>query len=253
MADGKAADRSNQRYRTRKDLIAAAARLMKEGRKPSLEEVAEAALVSRATAYRYFRNAEALLVEASFDLAVPDGETLFAGDPSVDPEERVDKAEAAMHRMVIENEAALRLMLASAIARVAEGSADEAVPLRQNRRTPLIEAALAPARDRLTRSSYARLCAALAMIFGPESMIVFRDVLRLDDETAREVKSWAVRALVRAALDEPRSESGGGPRKARGPGGRRRTEDAAEPGPSAAVERRSGPGSAAPPGRSSPD
>jgi AcrR family transcriptional regulator len=230
MASGKPPQRENQRYRTRKDLIAAAARLMKEGRKPSLDEVAETARVSRATAYRYFRNAEALLVEASFNLAVPDGEALFADDPSVDPEARVDKAEAAMHRMVIENEAALRLMLASALARTAEEPADEAVPLRQNRRTPLIEAALAPARDRLAKGSYARLRAALALIFGPEAMVVFRDVLRLDDATAREVKSWAVRALVRAALDESRSKSGsGGPRRASRPGSPMRTEDAAGP------------------------
>src|SRR4051812_37779245 len=171
MPDQKKPERANQRYRTRKDLIAAAARLMKEGRKPSLEEVAEAARVSRATAYRYFPNVEALLAEASVDLAVPDGEALFAGGPSVDPEERIDRAEAAMHRAVVENEAALRLILASALARGAAGGAAAgagAVPLRQNRRTPLIEAALAPARGRLTKDGYARLCAALALIFGPE-------------------------------------------------------------------------------------
>src|SRR5690242_20110483 len=81
-------DRGNQRLRTRKDLIAAAAHLMREGRKPSLEEVAEAALVSRATAYRYFPNVEALLAEASVDVVVPNGEALFAGDPSADPEDR---------------------------------------------------------------------------------------------------------------------------------------------------------------------
>ena len=224
-------ERGNQRYRTRKDLIAAAARLMSNGRKPSLEEVAEVALVSRATAYRYFPNIEALLVEASFDLAVPDGEALFADDPSVDPEERVDKAEAAMHRMVFENEAALRLMLASALARAAEGPADGAVPLRQNRRTPLIEAALAPARGRFRGGSYAKLRAALAMIFGPESMVVFRDVLRLDDEAAREVKGWAARALVRAALDESRSGGDGGPRKASRPSGPMQADDATKPAP----------------------
>ncbi|MDQ4061303.1 MAG: TetR family transcriptional regulator, partial [Pseudomonadota bacterium] len=100
--------------------------------------MAEAALVSRATAYRYFPNIEALLVEASVDIAVPDGEAVFADDASADPEERVDKAEAAMHRIVFENEVAIRLMLASAIARAAEGPGGEAVPLRQNRRTPLI-------------------------------------------------------------------------------------------------------------------
>lgn len=199
---GRASERTNQRYRTRKDLITAAARLMKEGRKPTLEEVAEAALVSRATAYRYFPSVEALLVEATVDIAVPDGDAVFEDDPSTDPVERIDRAEAAMHRVVFDNEAALRLMLASSIVRAAEGSAREGVPLRQNRRTPLIEAALAPARARIDKRTYARLRTALAMIFGPEAMVVARDVLQLDEKTARAAKSWAVRTLVHAALEE---------------------------------------------------
>jgi AcrR family transcriptional regulator len=207
MPAGKPLARANQRYRARKDLIAAAARLMKDGRKPNLEEVAEAALVSRATAYRYFPNIDALLGEALVDITVPDGETLFANDPSVDAEERIDRAEAAMHRAVFDNEAAIRLMLSAALARA--NAADNSLPLRQNRRTPLIESALAPARKRLKKNAYDRLVAALAMIFGSESMVVFRDVLRLDEKTARTVKSWAVRALVRAALDESRSNRSG--------------------------------------------
>jgi hypothetical protein len=36
-------------------------------------------------------------------------------------------------------------------------------------------------------------------------MIVFRDVLGVDPDTARTVKSWAVRALVRAALQDSTS------------------------------------------------
>ena len=205
MSKRKLPERTNQRYRTRKDLIDAAGRLMKNGHKPSLEEVAEAARVSRATAYRYFPNIEALLVEAPLDTAAPDWEALFAGDASSDPEERVDRAEAAMHRMVFDNEGAIRLMLSAAVVRAA-GEAGENVPYRQNRRTPLIEAALAPARGRFKKASYSRLRAALAMIFGSESMVVFRDVLRLDEKTARAVKSWAVRALVRAALEESRTK-----------------------------------------------
>jgi len=65
----------------------------------------------------------------------------------------------------------------------------------------LIEAALATSRHRFRDEDYQRLCGALAMIFGPESMLVFRDVLRIDEKTARQIKSWAVQALVRAALD----------------------------------------------------
>jgi hypothetical protein len=104
--------------------------------------------------------------------------------------------------MVYRNEAQLRVMLAASLERKAKGSATDGIPVRQNRRTPLIEAALAPARDRFTDAAYENLCAALALIFGVESMIVFGDVLALDEKTARKVKSWAARALVRAAMDE---------------------------------------------------
>ena len=58
----------------------AAARLMKQGRKPSLEEVAEEALVSRATAYRYFPSVEALLVEAAWMSPCRKPEELFGDD-----------------------------------------------------------------------------------------------------------------------------------------------------------------------------
>ena len=70
--------RANQRRRTRKDLLQAAARLIKEGRPPTLEEVAEAALVSRATAYRYFPNIDALLAEATLDMAATNPLSLLA-------------------------------------------------------------------------------------------------------------------------------------------------------------------------------
>lgn len=197
--------RANQRHRTRKDLLLAAGRLLKEGRKPTMDDVAGEAMVSRATAYRYFPSLEVLLVEAPLDGAVPAAEDLFVGDPTVDPEERVDKAEAALHDMVYKNEAQLRLMLAYSLEQWLESDGKHEIPVRQNRRTQLIEAALAPVRDRLDEAGYRRLCAALALIFGTESMVIFRDVVPLTEKGARNVKSWAVRALVRAALEESKS------------------------------------------------
>ena len=197
--------RVNQRHRTRKDLLAAAGRLLKRGRTPDMDDVAKEAMVSRATAYRYFPTIEQLLVEAPLDGAVPDPQDVFAGDSSTDPAQRVDKAEAALHEMCYRNAAQLRVMLAASLERTtkrANGSGADGIPVRQNRRSPLIEAALAPSRDRFTDATYKRLCAALALIFGTESMIVFEDVLGLDEKTARKVKSWAARALVRAAMDE---------------------------------------------------
>jgi AcrR family transcriptional regulator len=197
MADAEKG-RPNQKSRTRKDLLRAASRLMKDGRNPTLEEVAEEALVSRATAYRYFSGIEALLVEAALDVAMPD-ERFFAGDASEDVVARLLRADAAVSGMIGENEAALRAMLVHSLQR---GMDDNALPVRQNRRTPLIEQALAPARANLPAADFTRLARALALVIGTESMLVFKDVLAIGDAEAAAVRAWMIRALVAAALSQ---------------------------------------------------
>jgi AcrR family transcriptional regulator len=203
MTTAPASQRDNQRRRTRKDLLAAAARLLKSGASPTMDDVAAEAMVSRATAYRYFTTVEALLVEAPLEVAMPTPDELFAHGGTTDAAERLDHAEAALHEASFRHERQLRIMLAASLQRSIQ-EPDASVPLRQNRRTGLIEAALAPAKRQLSAAAYRRLCASLAMIFGTESMIVFRDVIGLDEKSARKVKSWAIRALVHAALEDTR-------------------------------------------------
>ena len=197
MADAAGPGRANQKRRTRKALLDAARRLMSEGRKPSFDEVAEEALVSRATAYRYFTGIEPLLVEAALDLAMPDA-SLFDGDSSVDPVERLLRADRAVDEMIRANETAIRTMLVHALQQMT-GASD--LPARQNRRTPLIEAALEPAAAKLDPAARGRLVKALALFVGTESMLVFDDVLQLGATEARAVKDWAIRALVEAAAE----------------------------------------------------
>lgn len=196
MAD--TAGRPNQRRRTRKDLLDAASRLMRQGRKPSLEDVAAEAMVSRATAYRYFPSIEALLIEATLDVAAPTAEDVLRGAPAADPVARVDKVDAAFESMMIANETGLRMMLAQSLQRslVEEGGK---LPKRQNRRSPLIEAALASSRKDFSAADYQLLTRALALIIGTEGMIVFKDVLQVSDADARKVRRWAIRALIEAA------------------------------------------------------
>lgn len=188
--------RANQRSRTRKDLLAAANRLLHAGRNPTLDDVAGEALVSRATAYRYFSGIEALLVEAALDLAMPDA-ALFWDDGERDPAARLVRADAAVAAMVRANEPALRAMLIHSLQQSLAGNGE--VPLRQNRRTPLIEAALAPARGEMDEAAYERLVRALALVIGTEAQLTFRDVLQLDDAHADDVRAWMIRALVAAA------------------------------------------------------
>jgi AcrR family transcriptional regulator len=197
--DAEKTGRPNQKSRTRKDLLQAAARLVKQGRKPSLDEVAAEALVSRATAYRYLPRVEALLLEASLDLAIPEPDELLRNESPNDPVARVERVDAALHDMMVANEPQLRMMLMHSLERGMDGSAETSLPARQNRRTPLIEAALEPARKQFRPADLKMLSKALALIIGTEAMVVFKDVLRVDDGEARKVKRWAIRALVEAA------------------------------------------------------
>ena len=191
--------RPQQKQRTRKALLAAAAQLSRQGRRPTLEEIAELALVSRATAYRYFPNVEALHLEASIDIETPLTEDALRTAPADDVVARLEHVDHALHTMMAANEAPLRMMLAQSLERSARAESDSQMPLRQNRRTPLIEAALDPARDRIKPAAMKRLKNALALVVGPEARVVFKDVLRLDDAEARKTRRWAIRALVEAA------------------------------------------------------
>lgn len=187
--------RPNQKRRTRKALLEAASALLREGRSPTLEEVAETALVSRATAYRYFPNVDSLLLEAALDVASPQAEDLFAGDRSQDPVARLERVDAAMDEMISANEASLRLMMVHALQRPRDAEA----PGRQNRRSALIEAALAPAKGELKPGAHQMLSRSLALVIGTEAMLALKDVLQLSDVEARKVRRWAIRALVQAA------------------------------------------------------
>jgi AcrR family transcriptional regulator len=204
MAKG---ERTSQRQRTRQDLLEAASRLMSQGQLPKLADVAKEAMVSRATAYRYFSSDEALIGEAALQDRTPTAGQLFAGDTSLDPEERLLKANALMHDFVWENQTQLRFILARLLDQAAQSNGSREMR-RQNRRTDFIQTALAPARDRFDAATYRKLCAAVALVIGTESMVVFRDVLQIEEAEARKVENWVVSVLTQAALCESRAKGG---------------------------------------------
>jgi AcrR family transcriptional regulator len=191
--------RANQRLRTRRQLLEAAAQLVRHGGRPSLDEVAEAALVSRATAYRYFPNIESLLLEAALHVTAPDAAILKDAPPEVG--ERIQRVEDAFHEMMAANEPTLRLMLAQALERTAVEPL-AAASTRQNRRLPLIEAALEPASGRCAPAALQRLAQALSLVIGSEGYIAAKDVLQLSDAETRALKRWTIRTLVAAVVGD---------------------------------------------------
>src|SRR6478736_7160959 len=79
--------RTAQKRRTRDALVAAARAAVARGATPTVEAAAEAAGISRATAYRYFPNRHALLVAAHPEVAA--ASMLPAAAPE-DPAGRLD-------------------------------------------------------------------------------------------------------------------------------------------------------------------
>lgn len=196
--------RQQQKQRTRQALLQAAAELIGQGGRPALEEVAARAGVSRATAYRYFPRMEALYLEASIEVDTPQAEQILAGVSAGNTLARLERVDDALDAMTRANEVSLRMMLAQSLELSARGESDAALPARQNRRTPLIDAALEPVGARFTPAALKNLKNALALVMGPEAMIVLKDVLQLDAAEARRVRRWAIRALVQAAQPKPR-------------------------------------------------
>lgn len=154
--------------------------------------------MSRATAYRYFTSAEALALEATLDSAL---------DVTLSPDELPDKVaervvvvQRRLHDHAREHEPQLRLFLASALRLQVESGGEAEV--RMGRRLPMIEAALAPARDALDPASYDRLVFALTPLMGIDALVVLRDICALSHEEAEATMTWAVRTLVDAALSE---------------------------------------------------
>src|SRR6266511_3212454 len=94
-----------QKRRTREALIAAARQLVAEGATPTVEAAAEAASISRTTAYRYFPNQRALLAAAHPETAV---ESLLPVDAPSDVAARLDLVVAAFTQMIVGTEAQQR-------------------------------------------------------------------------------------------------------------------------------------------------
>jgi len=192
--------RDNQRARTRRDLVAAAVRLLGEGRTPTVTDVADAAGISRRTAYRYFPSVDQLVAEALLEGVRSDVERdIDAGRPDEDITVRLDRLVDALHRLTVDKEHLLRQMIRFTIDR---GPIESGVPPRPSRRIDYIEQALAPLRDQLPLGDYQRLVRAVAVVIGIEARIVLRDICGLDDDTILDTERWAAQALLSAALQQ---------------------------------------------------
>ena len=187
--------RTDQKRRTRDALIAAARDLVANGETPTIEATAEAASISRTTAYRYFPNQRSLLVAAHPETGAT---SLLPVDAPDDAATRLDLVIDAFTRSILENEAQQRTMLRLSL----EASPAERaqLPLRQGRGIKWIEEALAPLREEMSEPEIHRLTLAIRSAAGIEALVWLIDIAGLSRDDARELMCWSARALLQSAI-----------------------------------------------------
>jgi AcrR family transcriptional regulator len=214
-ADESTAPLRGPRARMRKALLDAAVELAGRGIIPSVTDVAEAANVSRATAYRYFPS-QSVLVQSMVTDAL--GPILQWNSESGDAEERVGRLIHFGYRRMDACEASMRAALRLSLdqwARTRAGSLGEEPRIVRGNRIRLLRLALAPLKRELPKKQFERLVQSLAVVFGTEAIVVLKDMCALDGTGTADVAEWMARALVRAAVSEARNGAVSRPAEAR--------------------------------------
>lgn len=190
------------RARMKRTLLETAMGLMQSGRIPSVSDVAEAAGVSRATAYRYFPTQSAMIQDAVGEALGP---ILAWTSDSEDPEERIAELLAFAYPRIDAYEATHRATLLLSLYHWAQrkaGTPGGEAAIQRGHRRKLLSEAMEPLAGSLGKPAFDRLIQSLSLIFGTEAFVVLKDIWNLDGESARRTAIWAAHALVRAAVAE---------------------------------------------------
>lgn len=183
-------------------MLRTASDLMQSGATPSVSEVAEAAGVSRATAYRYFPS-QAALVQAVVDEALGPIRTHALADG--ESEARVVELLRVSMPRINEFESTFKAALKLALeqwARARMGEEPSEPIFTRGHRIGRLRDAVAPLRDAMGSDRTDRLAQALSLAFGVEALIVLKDIWGLDEVETQKVVEWTACALVRAATAE---------------------------------------------------
>lgn len=199
--------RTNQKSRTRQALLAAARRVLERNEAVTVSSAADEARISRATAYRYFSDADTLTLEAILDGQVATPQEIV-GDAQ-DVRERVQRVQRYLFALTRGAETKFRLFLARALdSWVADGGRMDR-EIRAGRRIPMYEHALAPVRSQMTRQDFTFLVMSLSAVSGLESYLALKDVCRVDDAMADRVAASNIEAILDRLL--PRAAGDAGP------------------------------------------
>jgi AcrR family transcriptional regulator len=195
-----ASGRTNQKLRTRAALVEACRSLIQAGREVSMPEVARAAMVSEATAYRYFSDLVTLVSEAYVGLWETPEVALAPVAMLIDPVARVAFATDYLMKVVLSYQGAARAMISATINRPGLAAS------RPGIRFGLIDYALSPLDAppaAMTPGRLSQLKRDLSVVMSAEALFTLIDLCGLDPDEAIASAVHTATTLTRAALSLP--------------------------------------------------
>lgn len=188
----------------RRGLLDATLDIMDQGDEVSVANVAKAASVSTATAYRYFADPASLMIAAFKDRQITERDNLVKilevrFETTLNVEDRVLMVHEAIFSRIRRSERSSRLFLAKSIeSRVIAG--DKAPDLRGVGRPKLFEMALEPLKTEIGENLLADIAVSLSVSSGLESYIVLKDLCQLSEQEIDRVTQSNLRAILTAGL-----------------------------------------------------
>jgi AcrR family transcriptional regulator len=190
-----------QKQRTRLQLLHAARELRAAGRVPGVADVADAAGISRTTAYRYFPTQETLLAEATADPLIDAvNEAIARVRDQSDVVKRVDAVFAELAPRLLQQEPELRTLLKISLENSLEEVHRRHIPLLSGHWVRAWDGILEPLRREVPPKTYALMVRALGTLLSVETLNVLSDACDLDEEATTQAIRSAARAMVRGFL-----------------------------------------------------
>jgi AcrR family transcriptional regulator len=194
------------RARTYRLLLGCAMTLVKDGRVPSVAEVAMRTGVSRATAYRYFPSRSKLISAVISEGLAPVRNTETA---AADGPRRLRELFEKTFPLFKENERHMRAALQLALEHEGlerAGLLEEEI-FRRGHRCGILRRAATPMRADLGAAGFERLLKALSLIYGIEIYVVMKDIWGAPDREIEALARWMLDAIVSAALRDARTSA----------------------------------------------
>ena len=185
--------RKIQKQKTRLKILNTVQELLKQGKKLSLEDVAKASNISRATIYRYFSNIDLLCSEASLELLTNSTENTFLETQHFPIIDRILYIQDYFNELAINNEAAFRKYLSIYLK---EDDSYKTKISKSSKRMAALKLALIPYRNQIDRDVYNKLLSVSTALMGIESIITSKDICNLNNRETKASLAWGLRIIL---------------------------------------------------------